>query len=283
MIRLDPAHPPLWRDADTLQFGLDDVARLEDPQPWELRLLDDLGEGLTDLGWAAALAERRIPRERADALLAELQPALMRERPAPRVVLQVGRGVEPEAVEAVAGAMRRAGAVVSVARWPEEHPVRAELDTVVLLAPYLVEPARAAALLSADIPHLPLVLDGGGAHVGPLVRPGVSACTACEAAHARDADAAWPIVASQLVGRPCTVDPDVAAEAARVAVQLLTGPDGRASRSVRLRRDDPHRAWQTHRPHEDCGCRSLGGSATASDPSARALSPSSSRASALPA
>lgn len=281
MIRLDPAHPPLWRDAETLQFGLDDVARLEEPEPWELRLLDDLTTGLTDLAWAAVLSERRIPRARAEALLAELQPVLVSERPTPHLVLEVGRGVPAATAEHVAAAMERAGAVVRVARWPQEHGPDHAADLVVLLGGHVLEPGRAAALLAADVPHLPLLFDDVGASVGPVVRPGETACTACTTAHARDADAAWPIVASQLVGRPVTVDPDLAVEAARIAVQLVSGPNGSAGRSVRLRADDPHRQWRTHRPHEDCGCRSLAGSATASDRSGHALAPSSATASAL--
>src|SRR3546814_8935398 len=67
MLRLNPAHPPLWRDATTVQFGLDDLARLDDPQPWEEHLLDDLAHGIPETALAGLLSSRRIRRAQADA------------------------------------------------------------------------------------------------------------------------------------------------------------------------------------------------------------------------
>ncbi len=282
MFRLDPAHPPLWRDATTLQFGLDDVARLEDPQPWEQRLLAALADGVTELGWAALLKQRRIPRAQGEALLAELQPVLIAAPPRPAIVLQVGPAVAPAVTDRVAAAMTAAGADVRMQGWPDTPPAVTAPEVVVLLAAHVVEPARAAALVSRDIPHLPVVFDGGGARVGPVIRPGLTACLACEAATARERDAQWPTVASQLVGRACAIDLEVAAEAARAAVQLLTGSEA-PGRSVRLDARSPHRVWRTHRPHEECGCRSLGGTGTAPAPPVPVPATSSARGSARPA
>lgn len=284
MLRLDPAHPPLWRDATTLQFGVADLARLEDPQPWEERLIADLVDGIPEAALPGILRTRRIRRAQSDALLAELQPVLEKTRPAPRLVLQTAHEVDATAASAVAGALARTGAEVRTVTWtPFSHAEALPGETVVVLATHLVEPRRAAALVSADLRHLPLVFDGGGATVGPLVVPGVTGCLACDAAHAKDADPAWPMVASQLIGRPCAVDPDLAIEAARAAAQLLSAGTVNPTRSLRLRRDAPNRVWRVHQPHEDCGCRSLGGTSTDSVPSARDRVPSSPTAFARPA
>lgn len=284
MLRLDPAHPPLWRDATTLQFGVADLARVADPQPWEERLIADLVRGIPEAALPGILKTRRIRPAQADALLAELQPVLERTPPAPRLVLQTAHEVDAATARITAEALERAGARVRTVHWtPFSRAEPAPGETVVVLATYLVEPRRAAALVSADIRHLPLVFDGGGATVGPLVVPGETACLACDATHARDADPAWPIVASQLLGRACAVDPDLAVEAARVAAQMVTAEPTTPSRSVRLRADAPSRVWRAHPPHADCGCRSLAGTVTGSAPSSPGRAPSSPTAFARPA
>jgi hypothetical protein len=284
MLRLNPAHPPLWRDATTLQFGVDDVARLEDPQPWEELLITELSRGVPKAAIPGILQSRRIRPDQWDAFVAELQPALQRTPPLARVVVQRPIEVDAATVDAVAGALSRTGARVRVAEWiPFTDPGVFPGETVVVLAAHLVEPRRGAALMARDIRHLPLVFDGGGVTVGPLIEPGVTACLACDAAHARDADPAWPVVASQLVGRPCAVDPDLAIEAARAAAHLVSAETTTPSRSLRLRVDGPSRAWRVHPPHEECGCRSPAGTATDSAASERDLAPSSPTAFARPA
>jgi hypothetical protein len=284
MLRLDPAHPPLWRSPTCLQFGLSGSARLEEPHPWEERLIAALARGMTDEALAERLRAERIDAEEADALLAELQPVLRRVGEAPRIVLEVADDLPASLAETVEGAMSRAGAVVRTvphAGWGA-GPVGRD-ETVVLLAAHLVDPRRAAALVSSDVRHLPLVLDGAGAEIGPLVVPGRTACLACGAAHATDADAAWPALAAQLLRRAFAADLDVAREASRVAVQLIAAPGEPTARSVRLRADAPNRVWQAHPPHEECRCRSLEGSGTAPVRLAPVREPSSRPAFARPA
>jgi hypothetical protein len=281
MLRLDPAHPPLWRTARCLQFGVADVARLDDPEPWEERLVDQLERGMTEADVAGMLRAERIAPERADALFAELQPVLRRVAPPPRVRVHAAGDLDEPAARCVAEALTRAGADVRASHGP---PARDDDGrVVVLVGAHLIAPHRAAALVSVDRAHLPIVFDGGGATVGPLVVPGETGCLACAALHARDADPAWPLLATQLLGRACEPDPDVAVEAARVAVMVLSEPDGPSGRSVRLRTDSPQRAWRSHPPHEECACRSLAGTATEHAAPVRALVPSSPRAFARPA
>ncbi|MFT4229132.1 MAG: hypothetical protein QM602_02460, partial [Microbacterium sp.] len=81
MLRLDPAHPPLWRDHRTLQFGRDAVARIDDPAGWQQRLVHELEGGIpASAAEVLAVAAGGTARG-ARALLAQLAPAL--KRPAP--------------------------------------------------------------------------------------------------------------------------------------------------------------------------------------------------------
>jgi len=265
MLRIDPAHPPLWRSATCLQFGVDDAARLDEPEPWEELLVDQLTRGSSPAEVHAFLRSHDVDEQRADAFFSELQPVLRDDPPPAPVVVEASEDVPSNDVDRVVAAMRRAGAAVERRHWAGvATPGVTRQTTVVLLATHLVEPRRASGLMRDDVRHLPLVLDGAGALVGPVVEPGLSACLACGDAHARDADAAWPLVASQLVARRAPVAGSVlASEAARVAVHLITEPDsGPVRSSVRLRVDSPHRRWRQHPPHAACGCRSLEGIST---------------------
>jgi len=159
-------------------------------------------------------------------------------------------------------------------------------DAVLLLAHHLVPPHMPAPLMAADVPHVPVVFAADGVTVGPVVRPGRTACLACLAAHERDRDPAWPALASQLVARrPGAVPRASAMEAGTLAARLLRAAVGTAAptatTSVRSTADG-RRAWRSHRPHETCLCRategpdrSPRGSATAPAPLAR--SPDSTR------
>lgn len=286
MLRIDPAHPPLWRSATCLQFGIDDAARLEDPEPWEERLVDALTRGVIPAAVHALLRSHGVDSSRADAFFAELQPVLVDDPPPARIIVQTADDAAPADVDAVVAALDRVGAKTDVQVWAGRSTSRVPRgSTIILLAAHLVEPRRAAALVSADVRHLPLVLDGAGALVGPLVEPGRTACLACGDAHARDADPAWPLVASQLLGRRSPgVGSPLAGEAARVAAYLISEPDpGPVRSSVRLRVDSPHRRWRQHPPHAECGCRSLEGISTVPDRSVPTIAPSSRKAFARPA
>lgn len=260
MLRLDPSHPPLWRSATCLQFGVDDLARLDDPEPWEESLIAELADGLEASAVDAFLRAHDVSTDHADAFFAELQPVLRDAPPEPLLVVQTADDLLPRDLRAVSDALVRFGVSAEVQPWAGRLlPVPGRGTTVVVVAAYRVEPRRAAALLREDLRHIPIVFDPGGATIGPLVDPGRSACLSCADLHARDRDPAWPLVAAQLLGRrPPAVGPDLAAEAARVAVQLVSAPDSTAPpSSVRLRVDSPHRRWRRHPPHAECGCRSL--------------------------
>jgi hypothetical protein len=286
MLRLDPAHPPLWRSATCLQFGIDDVARLDEPEPWEELLIAELVRGLERSAVEGFLRAHDVPPAAADAFFAELQPVLREDPPPSRVVLQTSDEFSASDLLAIRSAVERAGALVEVHPWAGRLlPVPDREATVIVVAAYRVDPRRAAALVREDLRHVPLVFDGAGATVGPVIEPGRTACLACGEAYARDRDPAFPLVAAQLLGRRAPrVGADLAAEAARTAAQLVSRIDARTVRSsVRLRVDSPRRQWKEHPPHAECGCRSLGGTGRAPAPPVPILAPSLATAIARPA
>jgi bacteriocin biosynthesis cyclodehydratase domain-containing protein len=201
----------------------------------------------------------------ADDLIASVSPALVRRRRTPALVVQVADDLPATAVHAVLAALP--------ARTPRlDWAGRASLPApagarVLLLAAHRVDPRRAVELVRHDVVHLPLVLSGSAATVGPIVAPGRTACLNCLDARRRREDPSWPLIAAQLLARPKpAIDVAFAAEAARAARHLVSDRIDPLTRSLHLRADSLQRAWHTHLPSEDCCCRSLEGNATASAP-----------------
>ena len=287
MLRIDPAHPPLWRTATTLQFGADPVAVVHDPPPWQQRLVRELERGIPDgaavpfavaLGAPPRAAEEFVHRIRRVFAAASSTPT--------RVLVQSAGVVAHDLLATVAAGLAAAGCDVATAHPFDPPGAAGTASTVVVVSHHLVPPVFAAALMADDRPHLPVVLTGTGAEVGPHIVPGETACLSCLAAHRRDADSAWPALAAQLIGRPVeSPDPSVVYEAGIVAARLLTESDRHPLRSRRrsltLRADSLHRTARTHPPHADCRCRSLAGTATAAVPAP--LAPRTPTAFALPA
>ena len=273
MLRLDPAFPPLWRSATTLQLGADAVALVDDPQPWQLRLIRELESGIPDAALEQIALSLGAPERAAEKFIRRIAPALAGPPSQPmRVALQAPDRFPRAHADMVADSLRMAGVHVTQITWfgaPRESVPDAAL--VVVLAHHVIEPRRAAALMGRDVPHVPLVLTGTGAEIGPVVLPGRTACLACLAAHRRDADPAWPHIAAQLIGRPAPVLGDaLIVEAALVTAGLVgeavRSPERPRCRSLTLREDSLDRSVRAHLPHAACRCRSLGGSGTAGAP-----------------
>jgi hypothetical protein len=273
MLRLDPAYPPLWRSATTLQFGADPIAVVDDPTPWQQRLVHELARGIPDDALEPVAAAFGAPDRAAAAFVRRLAPAMATTRPAEarRLTLQAPSRFDDDAVAAIANALIASGFEVTLERWHDAPDEKIpDAAPVVVIAEHVVQPRRAAMLMAGDIPHLPIVFTGTGAEVGPYVLPGRTACLACLAAARRDEDPSWPLVASQLVGRAIEdIDPSIASEAGIVAARLISESErGEATSSLALRAGSLHRTSREHRPHADCRCRSLEGTATADDPAA---------------
>lgn len=288
MLRLDPAHPPVWRSTDCLQFGVDAVVVIDEPQTWQLRLIHILAQGVADDALAAVAAVAGASEVQARGLLRHLRPALSRSGSAgPVVTMQTPEGFPDRSAEAVAAALEATGCTVERTTWFGATDEAPRVDhPVIVVAEHLVEPRRAAPLVARDIAHLPVVFTGRRAEIGPLVIPGSTACLACVGARRCDADPAWPHIAAQLVGRP-SVEAGLALvwEAGLAAARMLSDPEParRTAHSLTLHADSLRRTWRAHRPHEACLCRSLAGTET---PAARAglrREPTTARAFARPA
>lgn len=288
MPRLDPAHPPLWRTPTTLQFGVVPVAILIQPEPWQERLVRALEQGVPDAALDMVAVALGAPPGAAERLVARLARALepAAASAARTVTLQTAEGFPRSTSEAFGAALADAGMTVVQETWRAASAPVSHGSPIVVLAHHLVEPRRAAALMSHDLVHLPVVFTGRGVELGPVVRPGESPCLACVAAHRRDADPSWPLLAAQLVGRPApVVSRALAVEAGVASAALLSEaarrPAGSSARSLTLRAGSLHRSQRAHRPHADCHCRSLEGSAMPAAPVAPV--PTTARAYARPA
>jgi bacteriocin biosynthesis cyclodehydratase domain-containing protein len=122
-------------------------------------------------------------------------------------------------------------------------------------------------LLADGVPHLSVSASEAIGVVGPLVRPGRSACLRCLDLTRAERDPAWPLILAQLAGAdagPPACDAVLAAAvAAQAAAQALVFIDRGAAEAVTngtLERVLPGWQWKrrTWRPHPRCGCGTLG-------------------------
>jgi bacteriocin biosynthesis cyclodehydratase domain-containing protein len=277
MLRLDPAHPPAWRDDLALQFGLDAVLVLDSVEPWQEILLHALETGIAAADAVAIAGGYGVDRTEAQRFLAQLRPVLRERGPVPRVHLDVAETF-PHPVGADAAQILAAD--VDLVDSPDPG------STTLLLASHLVHPRRVLAAERRREAHLPVVVAGDRASIGPLLRPGAGPCLGCAAAHHRDADPAWPSVAAQLVGRPAAaVAPGFLAEALGLAVRMLSGRAGLRTHShaVTIDARTLRRTWVELTAHPGCGCRSPEGTAIAAASPVRTLRPTRATAYARPA
>jgi bacteriocin biosynthesis cyclodehydratase domain-containing protein len=167
-----------------------------------------------------------------------------------------------------AGTARSAGAAQPGAaqvgpRGRRPRVVQLPLPDLAILVGYqrLELPAR---LMRTRVPHLAVTAEEAIGVVGPLVRPGQTACLRCLDLTRAGLDPAWPLILAQLVGR--TTDPPAcdatlaAAVAAQAAAQALAFIDraaaGGPAENGTLELVLP--GWQWHRRtwplHAACGC-----------------------------
>jgi bacteriocin biosynthesis cyclodehydratase domain-containing protein len=254
VLKLDPRYPLVWRSPSSLQLGVDPaIVTLHDVSETTERLIAALvaGVGLPGLTMLARgrLAER-------DELLRLVEPVLLPEtstEAARPIVAMTGGG---RTAEAIAMALHGDGLhVVSAGTHDRPH-------LAIAVAHYVVPPEMHHHWLRRDVPHLPVVITDSATVVGPLVRPGEGPCLHCLELHHRDADAAWPAIASQLLGRSSLAESAAgASEAAAIVTRIVlgwaTGADvGRAS--IRLDADTGERTERTWTAHPECGCLGVG-------------------------
>ncbi|OUE20080.1 hypothetical protein BFL36_11900 [Clavibacter michiganensis] len=270
-IRLDPRLPLVWRTPDSLQLGVDrPPVVLSAASRLDERLLHALRTGVSRGGLDMIAATEGAGPAQVTQLLDLVRPALLPPGDDGRPTTPTGRvavvGAGPTA-DRIADALTRAGHDVRAAAGAA--PVADPPDLAVIVAHFAMAPAVYGSWARADVPHLPVVLGDRHVAVGPLVEPGRTVCCYCLDLHRRDADPAWPALATQLLGRDSgseegLVAGEVAALAARPAHRLLaTGDNTLAVHQALLDVRTGRISRRASRPHPRCGCRALPGTATA--------------------
>jgi hypothetical protein len=153
-------------------------------------------------------------------------------------------------------------------------------DLVVLVGVGAVSAEAGARWMRERVPHLPVVLHGTCAEVGPLVVPGRGPCLMCLHLTRADHDPGWPAVLSQLapdvVGGPAEVCGEtslayatagVAAMTALAAIDgvldgvlegALDGHGQPTGTSFRIGLPSPRLEEQVWAAHPDCRCGAAG-------------------------
>ena len=267
---IPPWRRPIARTPGEVQFGVGAGGPIvKGVSEAEARVLARL-DGTVPLGTSYRLAgEAGIPARRWRALLDLIEEIGVLERypteqPCPTVLLD-GRGALLEELWHV---LRRGGVDVRVG---EPHRSLGAMDAertadpslVVVLGAMALDPRSGDPWLRNGIAHLPVVVEGPRATVGPLVEPTLSGpCLWCLDLHRTDRDASWPVVLAQVCGSPSDVVHRAAVPQTDPAlVQLVAGcialftrrlpgkgslPSGVAVElSLPWPRMD-HRRWTTH-------------------------------------
>lgn len=247
LTRLDPAFPLLWRDADTLQLGMDGDVTVSASADWVELLLSRMRTGFRRSAFDVIAHALGAPRAEARQLLARVDRYLVDE--APR-----SSDAWIEAIDLTDG---RAAHRMREALSDEGITIRdrpSQGDVAIVLVRGQAAAVQFARLLGDDRTHLPVAFESGRVTIGPLVVPGRSPCLSCRDGHERDRDPAWPRLHSQLIGRdPGPLRAAMVAGSAALVATLLRGDD-QAGDVVTLTADGS-RASHSVTFHEECRCR----------------------------
>jgi bacteriocin biosynthesis cyclodehydratase domain-containing protein len=262
ILRLDPRYPIVWRTTTSLQIGAEHpLARLDGVTPALEHLLGAVMAGTSRDQLDVLAARVGAQPSDVDRFLVDITPALLPPEPHSRRPAWIVDG-EGRTADGIRSLLR-------ASEFPETTPTdNAEPpDLAVLVSTHVVDPRRYVRWLSLDIPHLAVVYTDIGVQIGPLVEPGAGPCLHCLARERTDADAAWPVMASQLLGQPSLAEQEpliseVSARVARiVTARLENGSNDLVSASLRIDGFRVSGNLIAHRPHPECGCRSLSGNA----------------------
>ena len=258
-LRLDPRLPLVWRSPFGVQVGIDPpVVRIDDVTEAQQRMLAALVVG-TSIPGLAVIAGGRAPEAAMvrDELLDLVASAL---EPGQRAVLgTVAISGSSILVNAISGLLAGHGVDVLVAADAADL-ADSKPDLAIVVGHYVLAPQLHAVWLRRDIPHLPVVVGDSATVVGPIVEPGNGPCLLCLELHHRDADGAWPAIATQLLGLRSGVETailvaETAAAASRMVLERLRGPAGSgAAESVRIDGATGERRRLVWQVHPECGC-----------------------------
>ena len=252
VLRLDPAILSVWRSPDSLQFGIDPVlAVLDGVDERRERMIASLEVGTTASGLGVLFGAGEASR-----LVTELG-GLLEERGDDAATPPLAAVPEVRIRSAALAGIRSQLALLL----PTASPRAAVGVPALLVVDHVVAPAEHLRWLRADRAHLAIVFGERSALVGPVVRPGVTACLRCRDLHRCDEDAAWPAVATQLLGRPAAAATDARLVADALATGLAALAGGRGDgveTAVRIELDGA-RSSVPLVPHPECGCLGLVG------------------------
>jgi len=254
-LRLDPQLPIVWRTPTSIQFGVTrPTVVLHDLDLASEKVIAALGAGISRSGLTMIARAAGASEAELDALLTQLGPVMLRERPAAHApVVIAGTGL---LADRLAGLLAGAGVPLLLARTSAAAEI-AEAGFAIAIGHYVLDPALHGLWLRRDVPHLPVILGDASVAIGPLVDPGRTACLYCLQLHARDADPAWPAIASQLWGRRSPAETELVASevAAIVARMVLSGSP--ASDQIVVDAQSGEQTRQAFAVHPECGCLAL--------------------------
>lgn len=134
-------------------------------------------------------------------------------------------------------------------------------DLAVVVAGPGADPRDLLPLHEALVDHLCVDVEPHRCVIGPLVRPGLTACRTCLDLDRSDVDPGWPVLRAQVLGRaaPSTDSSLAPLAAATAALEVLTVLDGRRTPLTEggtLEVGLPHGAalHRTWRAHDACPC-----------------------------
>lgn len=272
-IRFDPRLPFVWRDPTTLQVGVDRVvAVLDGVTAKHERIISAIASGHGRAGVGPVAQRAGCSPAEVTALVDRLTPALIRPRD-PRAPT-----VHVSGTTVLAGEVRELVASLGVVVEPTdgESALAGPAPSFgIAVADHVHDPVLARVWLGRDVPHLQVVTGDRTIRIGPVVRPGLTACAHCLDLHRADHDSSWGVLAAQLWGRRQIVPTllavrEAATRIARRAIVSATTPAGSADDSVvdLIDVDTGEVMRSTTRPHPDCGCAVLPRTGSVGDPTA---------------
>lgn len=246
-MQIDPTIPVVWRSHDSAQAGIDPVrVRFDGVDDLTARALGELIKGTSTQRLSAMLGAQRSAELRATvAPILGSRPGI----PLPRVAV-VGT---TDSARTIATACSPAfAATASVRHSTDIDPIT--VDVVILVSDFVVSPIEVQPWLGGDIDHVTVVFTESAVLVGPLVRPGESACVTCVELERIDADPAWSAIAPQVWSRSARPSSALVAHAAAEVLSVLSSGSGY---STRIDGETFGRVIHPHAIHPRCGCLSL--------------------------
>ncbi len=246
-LRLDPRLPIVWRAPDALQIGAEPPRVLIEPvTDRDQRMLAAVRSGVP----AEALATvGRCSDAAARVFIDRIRPALQgREAGSISAHVRVRSAARSEIVATI----RSLGLVGA--------PPGGRPGIGIVIADHAVPLPAYRDWVREAVPHFAVVFAVDAVTVGPIVLPGATGCLRCADLRRRDADPAWPAIASQLIDLPAAsaADPIVRTEAlcaaARLAGAVSRGALGAERLPGRRFRRGGGRDELRIEPHPECGC-----------------------------